>query len=221
MSRFAEGDDDYDLIQLDQGRWERNSRATLKSKRGRAALREIRDALLALPEHRLIEGALCTVGGVDRVPEITDEDVDQHIAGLKEAGLWTSDRDDAGDRERVARFMREDRDEERQRIARSAGDQGCGVCVNGALIWYRKVKAGADPAEAFASLPTIADADDGDPMGETAGYASKEAGLAFTLAWNLAYRNDETYRDKTPEERYTAFLAWIENELGEPAEARS
>lgn len=34
----------------------------LKGKRGRKALRDLRDALLALPEKRLISRALCTVG---------------------------------------------------------------------------------------------------------------------------------------------------------------
>lgn len=72
MSRFREGDDDYEYAVLDQGRWQRNARAALKSRRGRRALAEIREALLALPEKRLIEGALCTVGGPERVPEVTD-----------------------------------------------------------------------------------------------------------------------------------------------------
>lgn len=220
MSRFIEGDDDYELIQLDQGRWRHNARAALKGKRGRKALAEIREALLALPEKRLIEGALCTVGGVDRAPEVTDEEIDAHIGRLKEDGLW-ADRDEAVAREHTARFMRAEREQEREEIAADVNRQGCGVCVNGALLWYRKVKGGMDPAEAFASLPTVISADDGDPLSETAHIATQDAGMAFTLAWELAYRNDETYRDKTPEERYTAFLAWIEAELGETAAAPS
>lgn len=35
----------------------------------------------------------------------------------------------------------------------------------------------------------------------------------------LAYRNDETYGTLTPEERYTAFLAWISAELGDETPA--
>ena len=43
--------------------------------------------------------------------------------------------------------------------------------------------------------------------------------MAFTLAWELAYRNDETFRDKTPEERHAAFVAWIDGEKTAPGTA--
>lgn len=78
MSRFSDYDDfegEPEQI-LAMGRWQRNARAVLRSKRGRKALTELREALMALPEHRLIESALCTVGGVDkRLPSMTDEQV--------------------------------------------------------------------------------------------------------------------------------------------------
>lgn len=216
MSRFTEGDYDDETWALDKGRWERNSRATLKSKRGRKALALIREALLALPDKRLIEGAVCTVGGVDRAPEITDEEIDARMRGLHEAGLRDSP---VHGRDFTARWMRGEREDVRHEIARSVERQGCGVCLNGALLWHLKVKAGMNPDEAFASLPTVISVDSGDPLDETAHLAANEAGIAFTLAWNLAYRNDETYRDKTPEERYAAFLAWIEAELAEDVAA--
>jgi len=73
-----------------------------------------------------------------------------------------------------------------------------------------------DPDEAFASLPTLGSHENGDPLEATARLAEKDAGLAFTLAWNLAYKNDETFGRMTPEERYTAFLAWIDGELAGP-----
>ena len=76
--------------------------------------------------------------------------------------------------------------------------------------------AGADPAEAFAGLPDVA-ADDADGLDETASLAKTRAGMTYTLAWNLACRNDEDYRWMTPEERYTAFLEWIDAELAETA----
>jgi hypothetical protein len=215
MTRFKDYDNDDEFAVLDYGRWQRNSRAALKSRRGRKALAEIRDALLALPEKRLIEGALCTVGGVSRVADVTDEEIDAYIGSLKEAGLW-GDRDF---REHTATFMRSDRAEEREQIAENIEGQGCGVCLNGALLWHRLVKGGMDPGEAFASLPTVITDNDGDPLDATAALAAKDAGIAYTLAWNLAYRNDETYGKMTPEQRYEAFLAWINDELGEPEES--
>lgn len=219
MSRFVDhSDDDSAEMVLAQGRWEQNACATLKGKRGRKALAEIREALLALPDKRLIEGALCTVGGPERVPEVTDAEVAEYHARLQAAALGAYP---SAVREEAARWMREDRASERKAIERSARDQGCGVCVNGALLWHRLVKGGMTPDEAFAALPAVVTADSGDPLEETARVTEKDAGLAYTLAWELAYRNDETYGRMTPEERYTAFLAWINAELGDAEPARA
>lgn len=57
MSRFGDGDSDAMPLALFRGNVER----ALKGKRGQRALREMREALLALPEKALIEGALCDV----------------------------------------------------------------------------------------------------------------------------------------------------------------
>lgn len=215
MSRFTEGyDDDYEPeAVLARGRWEHNARRSLKSARGRKALAEIREALLALPEKRLIEGALCTVGGLDRIQEVTDAEVSQRVARLEAAGMRSA----RADRERTARWMRQDREEARERLTDNIAAQGTGVCVNGALLWHRLVKQGKTPVEAFAALPAVIDEDGHDPLEETARIAEHDAGIAYTLAWELAYRNDETYGDKAPEERYEAFLAWINAELGDAA----
>lgn len=56
MSRFD--DVDYDYV-VPESFWEHNLKRALASKRGQKALREMREALLALPEKRLIAGALC------------------------------------------------------------------------------------------------------------------------------------------------------------------
>lgn len=218
MSRFREGDYDGEPEQiLAMGRWEWNARRALKSKRGRKALAELREALMALPERRLIEGALCTVGDpYRRVPPVTDAELAEADARADafhaEYGLPA----DTGDaREQRARLAREFRDEERGALAESIERQGCGVCANGAILWHRLVKDGMDPDEAFASLPTLMSEDDGDPLEATAALAAKDAGLTYTLAWELAYRNDETYDRMTPEERWEAFVRWIDRELAE------
>jgi hypothetical protein len=212
MSRYTDGWDDDEFFALNQGRWQRNARAALKGKRGRKALAEIREALLALPDKRLIEGALCTVGGPERVPEIADAEVDAEFARLKAAGMWKPGhytRDD------LAKWMAGDRHDARRGIAENTEDQGCGVCVNGALLWHRLVKNGMTPDEAFAELPALIGEDSSDPLEDTARLTEKAARIAYTLAWELAYRNDETYGRMTPEERWSAFLAWIDAELGD------
>ena len=179
MSRYG---DDYggESFPGELALWNANADRALKGRRGRQALRDLRDALLALPEGKLIEGALCTVGAEAR----------------GEGSTW-------------ARIAMDDLTEH----------QGEGVCAVGALVWHRKVKAGMDPEEAFRSLPTLPDTDS--ELSDTAGLAVREAGIAYPLAWRLAYRNDEEFGRMTPEERYTAFLAWIDAELGETAGAGS
>lgn len=216
MSRFSDydnGDHSPEVI-LAQGRWYNNARRVLKSKRGRAALAELREALLALPEPRLIGGALCTVGGPARVRDVTDDEITARVAaGL---AMYAESGVDPGDdyAYQCARWMRQEREYERDAITDLVEADGEGVCAIGAYIWHQKVKAGMDPAEAFASLPVIAgDAEDA-PDEETA-TLGKQAGLAYTLAWVIASKNDQTWGAKTPEGRYEAFLAWIDTQLAE------
>lgn len=59
MSRDWEGDDLDDNWALTMGRWERNMRVVLKSKRGQKFLIEMEEALLVLPEHKLVKGIVC------------------------------------------------------------------------------------------------------------------------------------------------------------------
>lgn len=213
MSRFVDNFDyDDEHAVLDQGRWERNARAALKGKRGRKVLADLREALIALPEHRLIDGALCTVGGADkRAPLMTEQEATEAGASAQKSGLayvpgydWVS-------------YLREGRaDLHRELASAIEQDRGEGCCAIAAYIWHQKVKAGMNPQEAFASLPTVfsGDEDCGDPLGETA-ELGKQAGLTYTLAWELAYRNDETYQALTPEERWSEFIQWIDEELAE------
>lgn len=150
--------------------WEHTAHRALNGKRGQKALTDLRDALLALPQKRLISRAFSTVGKSDQPDR------------------WGELRD-------------------------ILDDQGEGVCAVGAYVWHQKVKAGADPLQAMADLPLLADYDsDGTETAEQ----GKAAGLTFTLAWELASRNDDTFEGLTPEARYEEFLAWIDRKLAEP-----
>lgn len=63
MSRGGGGYDDFEENFLNEAAfWDRRVRAVLASKRGKKALADLRDALLALPERRLVSRALCTIG---------------------------------------------------------------------------------------------------------------------------------------------------------------
>ena len=189
MSRYW--DDGGENFPGEAALWEANYQRALRGKRGRKVLADLREALMALPEHRLVEGALCTVGAT---AEAEAEEAD-----------WTRTPPPPG-------FSRH------SPLASSLRDavdgQGEGVCGIGAYLWHRKVKAGADPAEAFASLPRLLDSDH--DLSETAA-AAEAAGVVYVLAFRLAYMNDETLASKTPEGRHAAFIEWIDAELAASA----
>lgn len=167
MSRVGDGDYD-DAFPNEWAFWERRTRQVMNGKPMRKALMELREALLALPEPRLIARALSTVGKTVEGPDRWGEQ-----KALLEA-------------------------------------EGEGVCAVGAFAWYKKVKAGADPQQALRDLPLAPDYNgDTDITIET----GEQAGLSTTLAWVLMDKNDETFGDLTPEERYTAYLAWIDEKL--------
>jgi len=176
MSRFC---DDYcEEWWPNQGLlWQANLQRALGGKRGQAALREMKEALQALPKKRIIAGAMCTV---DVEKRKTEKSADPH-------GWYASD------------------------LECLVRDEGEGVCALGAFLWYKKVKEGADPQSAFDELPTLLGTEgEGDLRTAELG---RDAGLTFTLAWHLAYRNDQDYEGMTPEERYESFMDWLDKQL--------
>lgn len=189
MGRFS---DDYDEEPFPNASelWYANTKRALSGKRGKKVLAELREALLALPEKRLIEGALCTVG----VKGKAEYQSPGKMLLTGEARNW--------------------REDVNHNLERNAGE---GVCAIGAYLWHKKVQAGMDPDEAFAALPTLLDAE-GASDWETAEEA-KRVGVTFTLAYHLAYKNDSAFESMTPEERYAAFLAYIDEQLAESVAA--
>jgi hypothetical protein len=189
MSRYYDDGNGYGFPN-ETALWEANYERALKGKRGRKALAELREALMALPEHRLIEGALCTVGATAQA-----EAEDAEWTRTPAPPGWPS-------RSPLADSLRE-----------AVDGQGEGVCGIGAYLWHKQVKAGMDPAEAFAALPRLLQ--DDHEISETAD-AARAAGMAYVLAWRLAYKNDETYGGLTPERRHAAFIDWIDQQLATP-----
>lgn len=193
MSRFGEYDGDGDDEFNGNGgyMWAKRAQLALEGKRGRKALTDLREALMALPEKRLISRALCTVGLEEKA-----------TAMPVEVPSWGST------------TMRENY--EREDLLRLAGEQGPGVCAIGAYVWFQKVKAGMDPTEAFASLPTLADIDEDGGAGEETARVGQSAGLTYTLAWELASRNDSDWGTLTPDARWPRFVEWIDKQLARP-----
>lgn len=83
---------------------------------------------------------------------------------------------------------------------------GENVCAIGAYAAYKSIEKGIDPWESFEILPRTSSIEDTADLGQ-------EYGLTYTLAWELAYRNDETWGNLNPSQRYTSFLDWINQEL--------
>lgn len=86
MSRYQDdgGDGDYNTYEL----WSHNVELALTGKRGKAALVDLKAALEALPEKRLIERALCTVGGVEKRPEITNLEQPEGVCAVGAYVWW-------------------------------------------------------------------------------------------------------------------------------------
>lgn len=210
MSRYQDSDDDFDPLAY--GRWLVNARRVLQSRRGRQALRDLRDALYALPERRLIASAMCTVGGADaRAPVMTDAQAAEHAAA--NVSLYG---DTPGGR--YAEWEQRESQRGHDRLAAQITEDGEGVGGVGAYAWYQLTRKGYDPDVAFAMLPTlsteVAD-DDGPGDIDATAKVGEDAGLARTLAYELAYRNDETYARLTSRQRWAAFTEWINVILGD------
>lgn len=189
-----DGDGDGPDFQNAMELFEQRARTAIYSKRGRAALAELREALMALPKHELIEGAMC------RRPKIDEDDAEEETEQVLGPVAGQVSFDGAV-------------------VEQPDPAQQYGVCGVGAYIWWKKVKAGMDPVQAFNELPELDTENEymvqGDEMFETA-WAGKRAGLSYTLAWELASGNDETFGTLTPEKRWQAMVDWIDKVLAEP-----
>lgn len=145
MSREWEGDD-----YVSEGLWNGRVAMATRSRRGKAALRELRDALLALPEKRLLRHHLALDGQ---------------------------------------------------------------VCALGAWLKGKRCGAGEAPAAVQADLERYGD--NGTEIDTL--YAAQEAGMTFTLAWEIGQLNDyDGVPGETPEQTYARVLAWVDAQLALP-----
>ena len=186
MSRFNDDGDGPEYPNAG-ALWQQSIKLALRGKRGLQALKDLREALLALPEKKLIDRALCTVS----------VEVPEH---LPESMRWSPDIDYDAYR----------RTTETLEKAALISEVGRGVCAVGAYVWWKRVKAGEDPQHVFETMPVLADSDS--DLWETV-EAGRSAGLGVALAWELAYTNDETFAGLSAEERYVQYLAWLDEKI--------
>lgn len=191
MSRFPEADE-YDPFA--QGRWEANVERSIKGRKGQQALRDLRDALLAMPEKRLIrdefatpDGEVCAIGAAvaykraqakgipitEAAKELAQEDPDSWDGYTKNP--------ETGRYEKQVESIRYDR------ATNSMVPTG---------EWFTEERYHDD-----------------DPADYTATRGSNEAGFSYTLAWDIGWQNDETWSHLTPEQRWRRCLKWVESRL--------
>lgn len=156
MSRF-DFDDDEHAISWEMVQW--NLSRHIGTARGQAKLHEFREALLAVPGHRLISSNLAT----------------------------------------------------------EEGD----VCAIGAFAAYKRSLQGKDWGEAVQEVRALYQppskwgwADEVDAF-TTQDAGVRECGLNRTLAWMLAYMNDEDFGGLKPEARWQRMYDWVSERLVE------
>lgn len=81
-------------------------------------------------------------------------------------------------------------------------------CAVGALVFHKRVAAGEATEAVLVDMTRYNDEDEWFTVEQ-----GKDVGLTFTLAWELAQRNDETWGDLAPEVRYLKYLAWVESQI--------
>jgi len=201
MTRFGDLDS-YDPDYPNQGDlWWANCVRATRGKRGKAAIAALRAALLALPAPRLIEGHLATTTG------------DVCAVGAYVAAQRTAQ---GKPRQQVLQEL----------ATASAGPcstcwhsakyhdaTGCTRChyllINGDMFWRDKPERWRPPCTGY-----VPDSYNDDPAAaDMAAAAGAAAGMTYTLAWRLAYLNDEEYGGLSPEQRYAKVLAWCDEEL--------
>lgn len=159
----------------------------LGGRRGQEALAELEAALLELPAPRLVEGHLAADGAVCAV------------------GAFVAHR----------RAQKEGVDIATVIDAMAAGlscwcGHGRGAHEGGRCSGTRRVWRGEDrPCSCDCYEPETEDAF------ETAN-AGRAAGMTYSVAWHLAWLNDEEWADASPEERYERMLAWVRRAQGKP-----
>lgn len=178
MSRFY---DDYD-DGLPWAMWNRIVSNALGGRRGQKALADMETALLALPEHKLLEGHLALDGGVCAIGAL----VAHHRAQAENVDIAT-----------IIEAMSVGVTCEcgHARDMHLEGTACIGKLWQGRSCYCTEY----DPRT--------------DDVWDTVD-AGRKFGLTSSVAYHLAYLNDEHFHEAAPEERYDLMLAWVRRAQG-------
>jgi hypothetical protein len=181
-----------------------NVRRSVRSKAGQAALRDLREALLALPNKRLVahylakDGDVCTTGALV-LKRRSEAEAKPFEALAAEMSAETEGRASC--------------ECYHERRAHKDGTGACSECIR----WHAEVAAmpeetrfsiGREPCEAFEDGNWGDEDEEGIPEAEAVA-----VGVPKLVAWRLVELNDMDLDRETPEERYAKVLAWVEKRL--------
>lgn len=222
--------DDYDEQQAIL--WNANLTRSKRGRRGRAALLELRKALLALPHKRLIRnrlaanGDVCTVGALVLMRKAKElGSVDEAQAALEEIDAWCTCQHRKTDHDDRGVCLACMKSHARERLANEYS------LWTWAFLPYARAPRPWSEAHVISGRALFAsgclgftpwvlgedDVDDDDDSSLTLSMA-EDAGVPSILAWSLVAQNDDVaygLGQLTPEERYTAVLRRIEGDLRE------
>lgn len=172
-----------------------NVNRSLTGKAGRQALTELRDALLALPEKRLVEsrfiddGEVCAVGALVVAREASRTGLSIEDVALAIESQYSSC-NPCG------------------HSFRDHGDGPCEVCAKS----VDEGKSWASPCAAF-------DAEGREVWDDDDGWQTDDIGASFgvprLVAWRLVELNDIDLEGIGPEARYTYVLDWVTKKLAQ------
>lgn len=194
MSRF---DDSYGDDSIPWDMWEQTVSRALAGRRGQAVLARLEEALLALPAPRLICGALASPDGVCAV-----------------GALVAYTRAQSAEQD-MAAALQEMIDAARCFCGHGPGSHAGGTGACSAV--KPAIKHPHDPKFHVAERPCSCSAYDAtgtEDAWETADKAQQVMPMPYSVAWHLAWLNDEEFRGMTPEARYDAVLAFARRAQG-------
>jgi hypothetical protein len=137
-----------------------------------------------------------------------------------QAQLWWANLDRAVNGKRGQQALGDLRDillamPDKQLISGRLANEEGHVCTLGAFVLARECAAGGSREDVLRRLADKIPDDDDDGWGwDASATAGRDAGLTYSLAWRLAYLNDEDFGRLKPEGRYLSVLDWIERRIG-------